>query len=50
MTFDTDLSRICSGVRSEERIKELKYDEIMLKTVIIRDEMISPQLAGKKLG
>ena len=36
-------------MRSEERIKELKYDEIMLKTAIIRDEMISPQLAGRKL-
>ena len=34
----------------EERIKELKYDEIMLMTAIIRDEMISLQLAGGTLG
>ena len=37
-------------VRGEERIIELKYDEIMLKTIIIRDEMISLQVAGRKLG
>ena len=37
-----------SGAAGEERIIELKYDEIMLKTIIIRDEMISLQLAGRK--
>ena len=31
----------------EGRIMELKYDEIMLKTAIIRDEMISLQLGGE---
>ena len=31
----------------EARIMELKYDEIMLKTVIIRNEMISLQLGGE---
>ena len=45
--------RICPGsdlVWGEERIMELKYDEIMLKTVIMKDEMITLQLSGRKLG
>ena len=50
VTFHTDFSRHWWLVWGEERIIELKYDQIMLKTVIIRDEMISLQLPGRKLS
>ena len=50
VTFHTDFSRHWWLVLGEERIIELKYDQIMLKTVIIRDEMISLQLPGRKLS